>query len=263
MNTQEGTEKKSKITIQSVDRALNIVEFIAKNNGNCGLSEISRSLGLNKATAYGLLSTLEQHKYIELNPETKRYQLGLYLAELAIRAENFLDVRTIAKPYMEQLAVKYAASIHLGIESENEVLYVEVSKYNFVLPIMCQINSRLPFYCTGVGKAILAFWPEDRIEKYITSQKLIAKTPYTITSDQKLEQELLQIKSNGYAIENEENQLGVISISAPIFSLNGTVAAGISIGLIKAILTDELKQQIIADILDCSQKISKEMGYKL
>ena len=59
MNTQEGTEKKSKITIQSVDRALNIVEFIAKNNGNCGLSEISRSLGLNKATAYGLLSTLE------------------------------------------------------------------------------------------------------------------------------------------------------------------------------------------------------------
>ena len=80
---------------------------------------------------------------------------------------------------------------------------------------------------------------------------------------QKLKQELLQIRSNGYAIENEENQLGVISISAPIFSLNGTVAAGISIGLIKAILTDELKQQIIADILDCSQKISKEMGYKL
>ena len=72
MSIQEGTEKKSKITIQSVDRALNIVEFIANNNGNYGLSEISRSLNLNKATTYGLLSTLEQHKYIELKSETKR-----------------------------------------------------------------------------------------------------------------------------------------------------------------------------------------------
>ena len=261
MKTIQENHKKSKITIQSVDRALRIVAFIAENNGTCGLSEISRGMNLNKATTYGLLSTLEQHRYVELNPDTKKYHLGLFLAELAMKAEDFLDIRIITKPYMEELAAKYTASIHLGIESEEEVLYIEVSKYNFVLPIVCQVNSRLPFYCTGVGKAILAFWSEERIHAYISKHKLIAKTPNTITSAKKLEQELALIRKQGYAIENEENQIGVISISAPIFSLNGIVIAGISIGLIKAMLTEEMKKSVIADLLEYSQKISQKMGY--
>ncbi|RGT73825.1 IclR family transcriptional regulator [Mediterraneibacter massiliensis] len=262
MKTNQDNEKKSKITIQSVDRALKIIEFIAENNGACGLSEISRGMELNKATAYGLLSTLEQHRYVELDPDTKKYRLGLFLAELAMKVEDFLDIRTIAKPYMEKLAAKYTASIHLGIESDGEVLYIEVSKYNFVLPIVCQVNSRLPFYCTGVGKAILAFWSEERIQTYLSSQKLIAKTPNTITSTKRLEQELALIRKQGYAVENEENQIGVISVSAPIFSLNGGVVAGISIGLIKAMLTEEMKTNVIHDLLKCSEKISQEMGYK-
>lgn len=248
-------------TIQSVDRALTILEFIASNNNMYGLTEIARNLELNKATAYGLLSTLEKHNLIEQNPETKKYYLGIYLAELAMKTEDSLDVRKIARPYMKKLALAYTSSTQLGIESDGEVMYIEVSQYNFALPIVCQVNSRLPFYCTGVGKSILAFWTPEQIEVYLKTHKLASKTPKTIVKKSELRKELSLIRERGYAIDDEENQIGVISISAPIFSINGTVIAGISVAIIKATYTEELKNKIVTDLLNYSSKISKEMGY--
>ena len=259
---ERNTQKPGGSLIQSVDRALSIVDYIAQSREELGLTELSKKTGLNKGTSYGLLNTLEKHGYVSLDPNTKKYRLGYHLAQLGVQVAGMLDVRREAKPYMDELVKKYHASVQLGISADDEVLYVSTSiSAHFSLPIACQVGLRSPFYCSGVGKAIMAYWSDDVLTRYLSSHPLAPRTPHTITDPEALKKELSLIREQGYALDQEENQMGVISFSAPIFSLGGEVTSALSCGILSAECTPKLTYDLSNEIKNCTQLISKQLGY--
>ena len=260
---ENSVREKSVPTIQSVARALSIIDCIAKNNSQLGLTEIAKKVNLNKATAYGLLNTLEQFQYVVLSPDSKKYELGIRLAELGLLVESNFDIRREARPFMDYLAGKYPCSVQIGIEANGEVIYLLVSaSAEYALPAVCYVGLRAPCYCTGTGKAIIAQWSPSRLGVYLAQNPLLPRTPNSITSQAKLLDELALIRAQGYAVDNEENQIGVVSFSAPVFNVEGDAVAAISVGILSAKLTDKMRAEIIQDIKLCSKEISRKIGWK-
>mgnify|MGYP001025194372 CR=1 FL=1 len=250
-------------TIQSVARALSIVDCVARNNYQLGLTEIAKRLNLNKATVYGLLNTLEQFQYVVLSPDTKKYHLGIRLLELGLLVENSYDIRRESKPFVDFLAGKYPCSAQVGVEINGKVTYLLVSASSeYALPAVCYVGLSAPCYCTGTGKAIIAQWSSNQLQAYLDHNSLLPRTSHTICSKEKLLDELTQIRTQGYAVDNEENQVGVISFSSPVFGVHGDVVAAIGLGILSAKLPENSQAEIIDDIKRCSMELSRRLGYK-
>ena len=157
----EVKEKKG-VIVQSVARALTMVSCFA-NDAELGISEIAERMDLSKSTTYGLINTLTVFGYLE-QTENKKYRLGLKLFELGNLVQSRMDIRMEAKPYCQLLADKYRTTVHLATFSEGEIIYIDKVDNNSSVVVYSQIGKRAPMYCTGVGKAILAFLPEEYVE---------------------------------------------------------------------------------------------------
>mgnify|MGYP000320306336 CR=1 FL=1 len=150
----EGKEKRG-VIVQSVARALTMISCFA-NDTELGISEIAERMDLSKSTTYGLVNTLTAFGYLE-QTENKKYRLGLKLFELGNLVQSRMDVRMEARPYCQLLADKYRTTVHLATHSEGEIIYIDKVDNNSSVVVYSQIGKRAPMYCTGVGKAILAF----------------------------------------------------------------------------------------------------------
>lgn len=175
----EGKEKRG-VIVQSVARALTMISCFA-NDTELGISEIAERMDLSKSTTYGLVNTLTAFGYLE-QTENKKYRLGLKLFELGNLVQSRMDVRMEARPYCQLLADKYRTTVHLATHSEEEIIYIDKVDNNSSVVVYSQIGKRAPMYCTGVGKAILAFLPEEYMEKYVLSRPLTKMTEHTITT---------------------------------------------------------------------------------
>ena len=150
------------------------------NDTELGISEIAERMDLSKSTTYGLVNTLTAFGYLE-QTENKKYRLGLKLFELGNLVQSRMDVRMEARPYCQLLADKYRTTVHLATHSEGEIIYIDKVDNNSSVVVYSQIGKRAPMYCTGVGKAILAFLPEEYMEKYVLSRPLIKMTEHTLS----------------------------------------------------------------------------------
>ena len=202
----EGKEKRG-VIVQSVARALTMISCFA-NDTELGISEIAERMDLSKSTTYGLVNTLTAFGYLE-QTENKKYRLGLKLFELGNLVQSRMDVRMEARPYCQLLADKYRTTVHLATHSEGEIIYIDKVDNNSSVVVYSQIGKRAPMYCTGVGKAILAFLPEEYMEKYVLSRPLIKMTEHTITTGDRLLKELEQVRERGYAVDDEEIEPGL------------------------------------------------------
>jgi len=166
--------------IQSVDRALSILELFSNERPEIGVSDIARLLNLNKSTAFGLLSTLERRGYVEQNPDNGRYRLGLKTIELGQQKLSTFNIGQIAHPILKTLVDKVGETAHLAIYDHGEVIYIDKVECDNALSIASFIGKRNPAYCTGVGKCLLAFQSEEEIAR-VLSGVLEVRTPKTIT----------------------------------------------------------------------------------
>lgn len=246
--------------VQSVVRAFDILNIISKQKW-ISLAELSREIGLHKSTVYGLLSTLESQGFVFKNPTTSKYQLTLKLYHIGSAALNDLDVTQIAHPHLEELVEIHEETAHLVLPDEYEVIYVDKVESQNSIRICSQVGKRMPFYCTGVGKAILAFQPQEVIDKVLSYTRLIPHTKKTITSYTDLLEEFAKIRTVGYAIDNEEVEEGLYCIAAPIHDMNGNVIAAMSVAGPTVRMTKENTDAIIKDVLRISATISERLGY--
>jgi len=190
--------------IQSVVRATSIMEYIAANSDCETLSNISRGIGLSKTTTYSLIRTLEQLGYVHQDQNTGKYSLGLKLFELGQVVHSRMDLRTIARPFLYELARKYEETVHLAVLSKGEVVYIDKVDGSRSIRIASQIGGRNPSYCTGVGKVLLADLSTAEIDKVISARKLESFTANTITDPRRLKEHLVKVKADGYALDKEE-----------------------------------------------------------
>jgi DNA-binding IclR family transcriptional regulator len=220
---------KSLAGAQVIDRVIDILETFARIGPDLGVSEISRALGLKKATAHRLLASLRRRGIVAQDPATRRYRLGLKLWELGAMATLQVDWVDRVKSHLEHLTQATGETAHLAILSDGQILYVEKVESSHSLRMPSQVGRRNPIHCTGVGKAQIAFLSDELLISLVNRRGLTRFTPNTITDLPALQRELAKVRARGYAVDNEEIEEGLVCIGAPIRDHTGGVVAAVSI----------------------------------
>lgn len=251
-------------TIQSVTRALYLLELLAKETSTISLSELSQKANLKMATAHRLLTTLMNRGFVEQDSMTLRYRLGIKVFEIGNAALLINDLRSIARPFLKQLAERVNETINLAVLDGTEVVYIDqLESTNMVIVKMfARVGSRGPAYCTGTGKVLLAGLAVEELRKRFQGIEFVKFTESTITDMERLIEALLKIKKDGYALDFSERDPGVICIAAPVFNFEGRVQAAISVSTPAQRITEErIEKEILPSLLDISGQISQKFGY--
>lgn len=254
--------KEQGVIIQSVDRAIQILELFTGPLTELGITEIAQRMGLGKSTVYGLVNTLLAAGYLEQNPDNKRYRLGLKLFQLGSIVQERMNVREIALPYLRMISEEFGMTVHMGLYRDWEVVYIDKVDAPNTRIVYSQVGKRAPMYCTGIGKAVLANLKEGDIRYILDTQPREALTRYTITDIPKLMEELRKIRENGYAMDQEEVEIGLRCIAVPIFDFQKKPVAAISISSTAARMEDTDSRQAAARLRRIALDISGKLGYR-
>lgn len=253
-------ETKKVTTVQSVDRALVIIEVLQAHPRGLGVTELANHLDVAKSTIHRLLMSLMQKGFVKREEDSEKYVLGLKLIELGETVSDRLDIRKIASPILQKLAEVTGETVHLVIMDHLEVVYIDKTESAATIRMFSRVGKRAPMHCTGVGKAILAYLPEDKLDQVLDEKPMKKFTETTITNKQEMREHLKLIRKRGYSIDNEEHEEGIKCAASPIFDHNGNVVAGLSVaGPIMRI--DEKKMEtFIQATLEASKEISGLLG---
>lgn len=244
----------------SLAKALRVCELFDGERNELSLSEIARALGSRPGSIYPIVYTLAESGYLERDPDTKRFRLGLKFLALANHILSSLDVRDKAKPVLRKLARELQVNAHLAVLYEGEVLYLDREEAAPSVVIPSVIGRRVPAHCTALGKILLAYHPgeADRLTRAGEFPKL---TPRTISDPRALREELEKVRLQGYAVDDEEFHLGNFCVAAPVRNYRGTVVAAISISLAKSRLEEEPREKFVEAVLAGADGVSRAMGY--
>jgi len=245
--------------VKSIERAIKILEAFSEENFEMSLSEISKKVNLPKATAYRIIYTLKESGLIEQRTDTGKYRPGLKLFELGSLVFKKLKLREIALPYMENLSKKCGETVHLGILQGDEVISIESCDSSFDLRSNIYIGKRAPLYCTGVGKALLAFLTPEEISRVLKKRRK-KYTDNTVVERERLEEELRKVREKGFAVDNMEHEEGVRCVAAPIRNYEGKVVASVSISGPSIRITEEKIPQLASMVKKTAEIISKKLG---
>ena len=248
--------------IQSVARAVSILECVASADSNAALGQISSELGLNKSTVHGIAATLEHLGYLARHPETGRYALGLKAWELGQSYVGNINILHESKVYMSNLVNKYQDTAHLAVLSDAEALFIHKIDCSRTVGIRIRVGTRTPLYCTGVGKALLAAQPASQLEKLLSKMVFIQYTEKTITNPETLMAELQSIRSRGFSMDRGEYESDLRSVGAPIFDHSGQPVAAVSLAGSAQRLSGDRLFDITADVRETARLISERLGYQ-
>ena len=248
--------------IQSIDRALQVLELFSLEKPEWGITEISKALNIYKSNVHNILTTLSEKSFVKKDAKTNKYKLGIKFFELGSVVIKNMDLRKIAHPYMEKLLKEFNETAHLGILVEGEILSIEQEESGQSLSPRIFIGKRAPLHCTGVGKAIMAYLPKDKFSFTIKEMGLIRYTENTITNKEELEKELEKIREQGYAVDNMEHEEGVRCVAGPIRDYTGKVSASLSVSGPAFRINENNIPNIAKKVKEYCDCISEEMGYK-
>ncbi len=250
-------------TVHSLERGLGVLEMVSAANGPVGITELSRQLGLAKGSIARLVATLAQMDYLVRDPETRKYQLGLKLWELGSKSITRLDIRSVARPVMEDLHGNTGETVHLTVLS-NEGKMVFLDKLDSTRGIRpnVQLGAHLPVHCVANGKATLAYLPEDELH-HLLPKKLQRFTDTTITQRSKLLVALKEIRRTGYSVNFGEYRSDVSGVAAAIRDHTNRAVATLGISLPTTRMTRAVSKELGQMVAKGAQKISASLGYQL
>lgn len=249
-------DKLPKNTVQSLIRAIDILDLVSSRKEGINVTEIAEQLKLHKSTAYRLLSTLEYKNYVKKDKD-KRYRVGKRVIEIGHQALNNIDLRKEMRPFLQELGEITEETVHLGIIDDFKVFYIDKVETSHTIRMYSSIGKGGPLYCTGIGKALLAFSEAEYINKFFEQLDFVKYTDNTIIYKEELKDELEKIKKRGYAVDNMEHEDNIRCVAAPIFDYRGDLIAAVSISAPAQRLTMERTAELSKLIVDYTNKMSK------
>lgn len=259
--TTTSISREQKSLIQSLDRGLQLLEIISLASEPMGLPELADLLEVDRSTVHRLLGTLQQRNYVFQDSQSKRYSLGMRVIELSRRALDSINFRAIAKPYLKSLSKETGESTNLFILTNDHAVCVDYEASPSPLAVSNDIGIIYIMHATAGGKVLLAFMPEQLSLKIIKGSSLESFTPRTITDPNSLQMHLLQIREQGFALDDEERYIGVRCIAAPIFDHTRKVIAGISMSGPASRVTLERVHVLSKFVVQTADDISAALGY--
>ncbi|MEE9388657.1 MAG: HTH-type transcriptional regulator BhcR [Paracoccaceae bacterium] len=248
-----------KNVIQSLAGALDVLDALAAADG-LTLSELAVKLSRSPSTIYRILNTFAQRSIVEIEPSQQTWHVGpaaFRLGSAFLRRSNILER---ARPVMRLLMEQIGETANLGIEKSDMVLFISQVEARQTIRAFFPPGMQSPMHASGIGKALLSLYSQERLKRLHKQQKLERFTPFTITDPQALMQDLEQIRANGYALDNEEREVGMRCIAAPIVDSFGEAVAGISVSGPTHRMTPDRFASIGAQVRQASDTLSRDLG---
>jgi len=249
------SESKFKYPIHSVENTFSLLEVLADNGLELGISELCKKISLPKGTVHRLLGTLKNLGYIEQNPQNRKYRLTIKIFNLGAAVTDRVGLVQII-PHMKKLSLKFNETINLAILDRDEITYLYSVGSDNTLKLDLRIGSHQPAYCAAGGKVLLAYLSEQELDGYLQRVKLESYTPYTITSKEYLKKDLKLIRERGYSFVNEEYMQGVSCVAVPLKDQQGKVCAGLSFSVPTVRMDKEKLPQLIDSLISTAKKIT-------
>ncbi len=246
---------------QSVQRAMALLKAFDDERPSWGLSDLARETGLNKTTAYRLLSALEREGMLGRAADGERYVLGPEIVVLGGRALRANNLRAIARPELERLADGTRETASLEILSGGEMLVIDELVGGHLMSGVPDLGSRWPLHASSTGLALLAFLPEAEADALLPPA-LPAVTHATVTARPVLRDELTCIRQRGYSVADESLEVGLVAIAAPVFDHDGRPVAALSIAGPKLRVTAECVGMIGEQVKIAAERVSALLGYR-
>ncbi len=248
--------------IHSLDRGLKILELLAQSREPLTLSRIAGAMGLTLPTVYRFLFTLEGLGYVDKDPELKSYRVSPKVLALGYGAFQSSDLWQTAHPYLLRASREHGETFNLAILDGSDILYIDRVKTQTILTINLEIGSKLPAYCTSMGRVLLAFLPEDEAMDIVKQTPKKAMTPRTLRTATDLKKALRRVREEGYAVNNGELALELISVAAPVWNRDGSVVAALNMAVNAAQYPEEnIHLKLAPTVQEVAYKISQALGF--
>lgn len=256
---RDGSATRRSQGVQSVGKALAILELFGEDRPTLSISEIAAGAGLNRATTYRFCQTLLELGYLE-SVGKGELRPGLKAVSLATAALGSRELPDLAVPYLRDLQSRTDETVNMALLDGDEVVYVARLLSDHLLALRLFIGSRLPAFSSSLGRAILAFLPDEEVDAMLEQTELKAATDRSITDPEKLRAALRKVRSRGYAINDQELVIGVTGVAAPIFGVADKPLAAINISISHPVRMSEIEEDLAPLVLQTARSISDLAG---
>jgi len=249
--------------LNSVLRTFDVAELLARR-GELGVTRIAEEVGLDKSSVYRILATLKSIGYVCQNPMTQGYSNTTRFASLCPRTPDAEELRDRAHPFLSGLAEETGETASLGVLEGRDILYIDTVQCSAMIRVNLPIGQKLPAYCSALGKAVLAFLPEERVRELFGGAPLETFTPHTLASYDALAGELARVRALGFARDREESHLELACLGVPVFGADGRIAAGISLSYPRFRHPDQkqVEEALLPRLREAGIAVSAALGYR-
>ena len=250
-------------SVQSIDRVLEILETLSTAPLGMSLSDLAAATNLHVSTTHRLVNVLTEHGYALKDSSSGKYRLTLRTFEIGSRVSSVWNLLSAAKPHLDELAAECQEAVHLVERDGMGIVYLyKAEPFQQLVRMSSHVGLRNPMYCTGVGKSILSLLPQDEAEEIWNNEEIQTFTPNTITTFPDMIREMERIRARGYAIDDEENELGVRCIAAAIRNWAGNPVAAVSISAPVSRMDEATMQRLLPSLLRTVDEISRMLGHR-
>jgi DNA-binding IclR family transcriptional regulator len=255
-------EAKSPPIVKAVNHAFDVLEALGGDREEHGVTELAKELGFSKNNVFRLLATFQERGYVEQNPKTENYRLGLKVFEMAQVYLHKSGLVRHARPVLQDIAARCNESAYISIFRQKEVVYLDLVEGRQMVKLISRVGSRLPAYCTAAGKIQLAYQSEDDLERLFKDRSMEQHTDSTITGFDALTKELAGCAERGYAVDNQEYDEEVKCVAAPVRDYTRRVVAGVSVsGPAFRMGEERISQELVPLVMEAAKTISERLGY--
>ncbi len=255
------TKEQPNYPIKVMDKSLSVMELLLRNASPMSITEISEKLGIYPSVVHRILDTLRYWGYVEQDPITQKYQLGLKVVELGMAKLRQMDLVKEATPYLKELVNRCDETVHLGVLEDGQVLYLAKEEPSQTVRMVSYVGRRAPVHCTALGKVLLAYLSKKERKNILKKRGLPRFTENTITDEKALEEELQKVKEQGFALDRQEHEKDIRCIACPIRNHQGKVIAAISISGPTYRMDAEKQAHLREDLVRTAEEISKRLGW--
>ena len=252
---------------QSLERGLAILSTFKPAAPELGITDLAKELGLSRSTSHRYVATLARLGYLEQNVQTRKYRLGPRVLDLGFSAINSMELRQISAPHLQKLADETGHTVNMAILDGTDIVYIERCRTSAQgqreIDLNLHVGSRLPAYCTSMGKVLLAFLPVDERTALIDRVQFADRGPNTISTRSALAAELERVRDRGVGVNNEELAYGLRSIAVPVWGSGGKVVAAINVAVHRSAGSiEELADRLSPSLRHAAAEISARLGYR-
>lgn len=246
--------------VRALERALDLLDSFNLAESELSFTDLTERTGLSKGTAVRLLAVLERRGLLERSPETDRYRIGLRAYELGSIYIQSLRLESAAEPFLKELAATCGQSANLGILDQGEVVHLYVVPASRPIHFSVRSGQRDAAHSSGLGKVLLAALGDEELGEIIATRGLSERTPATITTPEALCAALVDVRAQGFAVDDEESVVGLTCIAAPVFDDRGQVAGAISISGLSNEYAEPNRSVYIDAVRQAARGISLRLG---